>query len=149
MKRLFTLSSRLAYQLQEMPVEQQRNLRNLACAFAVQAADLHEQVVLDSLDALDCGATIDSASKFQLEELLRDFDSRYIDCSEKSADGEDDGIEYFQKARAIAALIETTRDSWLDAVFDSIYEAAMAASNQQELISKLLTLAGCSDQRAV
>lgn len=131
-----------------MPVEQQRNLRNLACAFAVQAADLHEPVVLDSLDALDCGATIDSASKHKLEELLRDFDSRYIDCSENSADGEDDGIEYFQKARAIAALVETTRDNWLDAVFESIYEASMAASNQQELISKLLTIAGCTNERA-
>lgn len=102
---------------------------------------MREPVVMDSLDALDDGLPIDPVSKRQLEELQKEFDARYFESSEKSMEGDDDGVEYFHKARAVSAILAADGDNWRDAVYDSIYEAAMSAANQQELISRLLIIA--------
>ncbi len=138
MKRLFSLSSELATRLQNMPPEQQCALKNIACSYAVKTAGITDQRVLSILTVLNAGGTIDSSSKEYLQQLMNDWDEQYFDSTEKEPTDDQAAMDYFHKARAIASLLEATKEDGFDAATDSIYEAAMAAPDQDELINHLL-----------
>ncbi len=117
---------------------QQCALRNIACSYAVKTADITDQRVLSILTVLNAGGTIDSSAKELLQQLMNDWDEQYFDNAEKEPNDDQAGIDSFQKARAIAALLEATKEDGYEAATDSIYEAAMTTQDQDELINHLL-----------
>jgi hypothetical protein len=83
---------------------------------------------------------LDKVAKKELEEKIMSFDDMYFDIVEKS-DGELDGcglaINFFLKARSIAALLYSLDGEILNNFYDSLYEANAAISNDiEKLISE-------------
>ena len=138
--RLDTLAPTFVKSLQSASPAIRRAISLAACEHALAYTRVESALVEPALHCLRMRFTLENAALHDLQILRDRFDGQYFERQSVVESGSCDRSESdaaFSKARAIAALIEVSRDNSLASASEAIYEAAFAVTNQREFLDRL------------
>jgi hypothetical protein len=117
-----------------------RNACLTACEFAMRRAGVEHPLVADSLARLRRGEELTSETRAAIRSLVDELDDEYFGLKEEAEReklGDTAYMKAFSRARAVAALAEASGDDVFQAATESIYEAAFAVEDKEELFTLL------------
>lgn len=141
MRRLDTLSTRLAVALHQASEERRRSACLAACEFAVQRTGVESQVVDDGLRMLRASKPLPPDYKLALDALAGRLDDEYFGLQEAAEDGRatvGDYMRPFGQARAVTALSFAANQDAFEATSEAVYEAASATDDKEELVAAVM-----------
>lgn len=137
MTRLNTDSPQIFESLSKASPDQRKAAMLDACKHALHAVSLPSvHKFTDTLDALAHHQSISAANQTELALLADKFDEEYFSLHQQAEDNPSSPPDYmlaFRRARAVSALLYASRDSSVESVAESIYEAAQAAENKENI----------------
>ncbi|MBK8208245.1 MAG: hypothetical protein IPK87_15820 [Planctomycetes bacterium] len=135
MKRLDTVARWLADLLRSAPASNLRRAIVVALEFAIDKSSFTDPLIEDGIECVRTGRN-DEAIRSQLLALGEQLDAEYFARAGDAKSGlidEQDYLSAFARARAVAAIAAGLGPHLLEAAFESIYEAAAATEDPNQL----------------
>lgn len=140
-RRLDLLSPELTKMLAGMTPERQREFAVAACRYALHRANVRTPLILDTFVLLADEAAIPAELLFEVESLMNSFEDKYERLQEADPNSYCEFMNYFHKARAVAALMRAVGSEGFEQTSECIYEASQTSDDERELVDALLPLA--------
>jgi hypothetical protein len=139
LNRLESMLPKLANALDGATKANRAKAVKIACEFAIVKAGVSDTTVVGALHLLGGATPIVPAMIENLQALVNQFDEEYFMAQDKVNDTLA-GIDSFQKARAVAALVNglcAGSEAKVSLMADAIYEATMTVDDAGDLVDRL------------